>query len=92
MTDYEELKATLESPGMKLIAKQLKAVHRGCYPKYKQAHTMQEVIELQTTQWVIDKVLPDIINALMNKHVPPKTPAKSEEWWHFWTWLAKILK
>ena len=92
MTDYEQIKATLDSPGMKLIAKGLRAHHKAVYRKYRDCGSMDEMLNLQTVQKVIDTTLPQIITGLMNKHVEPKTPKASPEWWHFWQWFEKTTR
>lgn len=92
MTDYEKIKATLESPGMKLIAKGLKAHHKAVYAKYRTCGSMEELLNLQTVQKVIDTTLPQILNSLMNKHIEMKPPQKSPEWWEFGEWIKRMLK
>jgi len=92
MTDYEKIKATMDSAGMKLIAKGLKAHHRAVYKQYRSCGSMDELLNLQTIQKVIDTTLPQIITNLMNKHVEPKTPKSSLEWWHFWEWFKTISR
>ena len=92
MSDYEAVKATLDSPGMAIIVKGLKAHHRAIYAKYRTCGSMDELLNLQTVQKVIDTTLPQILTGIMNRHVEPKTPAKSPEWWRWSEWLKNITK
>lgn len=92
MTDYQKIKATLESPGMKLIVAELKRTHRNVYGKYRKCGSMDELLNLQTLQKVIDTELPRILNHLMNRHVDPKTPPKSPDWWRFDEWFNKLFR
>ena len=92
MTDYEAVKATIDSPGAKIIAKAMMEHHQAIYAKYRTCGSMDELLNLQTIQKVIDTTLPQILTNILNKHVEPKTPAKSPEWWRFGEWLVKMLK
>lgn len=91
MTDYEEIKATLESKGMKLIVKELRGIHKGVYRRYKDC-SPNELVHLQQLQKLIDTTVPQIIERLMNKHLEPRIHKKTEEWWHFDKWIKKLFR
>ena len=92
MSDYKEVQATINSAGAKIIAKAMMDHHQAIYAKYRTCGSMDELLNLQTIQKVIDTTLPQILTGILNKHVEPKTPPKSEEWWRFDKWLVKMLK
>lgn len=89
MTDYEEIKATLESKGAKIILHELRNVHKATYRRYREC-SPDELIHLQQLQKLIDTTLPGILERLMNKHLD-KTK-KSPEWWHFAEWFRSKLR
>jgi len=87
-TPYQEIKETLESPGMKHIVKALRAHHKAAYRKYRDCGSMEELLNLQSIQKVIDTTLPQVVERLMNAHVKPvkpNTPRKLE--WLFESWV-----
>lgn len=86
MSAYSDIKATLDSPGMKYIVKALREYHKGCYRKY-QTCTIEQLAHIQATQKFIHTDLPMLISMLMNAHVPPK---KKKEWF-FEAWIAKFV-
>lgn len=90
MSKYEEIKATLESPGMKHIVRGLRAHHKAVYRKYRECGSMEELLNLQTVQKVIDTTLPQIVEKIMNSHLDPKKDTNPSLWFRFTEWVAKI--
>lgn len=91
-TMHEEVKATLESAGMKHIVRALRAHHKAAYRKYRNCGSVEQMLNLQTVQKVIDTTLPQIIEGLMNSHIPEpaiKGAPKRKEW-SFADWIARI--
>jgi len=87
MSVYADIKATLDSPGAALIVAELKRKHRKAYAEYRKCANIEQLYYLQALQKVIDTAIPEILDDLMNRHVEPKTPKTSPEWWHFWAWF-----
>ena len=92
MSIYQDVSATLESPGAKIILAELKRRHRRAYSEYRKCSNLEQLYYLQALQKVIDTAIPEILDDLMNRHVDKKTPAKSPEWWRFKTWFEKVGK
>lgn len=100
MSDYNDLKETLGSPGMKLIVRALRSAHKATYRKYRTIATERELAHLQAIQNVIQVFLPQEIEKLMNRHLvdekgePRQTPTKKspwyKDWWWFESWVEKI--
>jgi len=93
MSTYTDIKETLESPGMKHIVRALRNVHKSAWREYRQCKDVAHLSRVQTTQFVIDTLIPEVIEKLMNAHIPaPDRPAKikTPEWWKFWEWARKI--
>lgn len=81
MSAYQDIKDTLESPGMKYIVQALRAHHKACYRQYRSCGSMEELLNLQSAQKVIDTTLPQVIEKLMNAHIDqPKTGPRKQEW------------
>ena len=94
MTEYEQVKATLDSPGMKLIVRELRKTHKSVYKKYRSCGSMDELLNLQTLQKVIDTELPRVLEKLMNRHLEEEKNKKTvaAEWWHFSKWFEKFTR
>lgn len=92
MSIYQDVSKTLESPGAKIILAELKRKHRKAYAEYRKCGNLEQLYYLQALQKVIDTAIPEILNDLMNRHVEPKTPKDSKEWWKFWTWFETKSK
>ena len=92
MSDYDDIKAVLESPGMKLITRELNRRHIAASLEYRNASTMEQVLNLQSLQKVIDTALPEIYEELMNKHIEQRPRQRSHEWWDVSAWIKKVLQ
>lgn len=92
MSDYTDIKETLESPGMKLIMLELDRKHKSAGKKYRECSDMEQVFYLQALQTVIDTAIPEIMTSLMNKHIEPHIGKKSPEWWHFAEWFKQLFR
>ena len=92
MSDYTDIKETLESPGMKLITRELDRRHKAASLKYRSCSDMDQVFYLQSLQTVIDTALPEIYEELMNKHLDKKIHRRTPEWWNVKEWISKILQ
>lgn len=89
---YQQIKDTLDSPGMKHIRNALHAYHKAQWKAYRQCRTEVDLAKIQTAQHVIDTVIPAIIEGLMNKHIPPQKhedAKRTGEWWKFWEWFKR---
>lgn len=81
MSAYQEIKDTLDSPGMKLIVRALRAHHKAVYRQYRNCGSMEQLLNLQTVQKVIDTTIPQVLEQLLNAHVEqPKNGPKKQEW------------
>jgi len=92
MSIYQDVSATLESQGAKLILSELKRRHRKAYAEYRKCSNIEQLYYLQALQKVIDTAIPEILADLMNRHVDSKTPKNSPEWWRFDKWFTTNSK
>jgi hypothetical protein len=95
MTPYQELNVTLESPGMRRILRVLRAYHKAQWREYRKCKTEVELAKVQTAQIMIDTVIPGIVEALMNAHIPEQErdrARKRGEWWHWREWYDREIK
>lgn len=90
MSVHQDIKDTLESPGMKHIVRELRAHHKMVYRKYRDVGSPEQLLNLQTIQKVIDTTIPSIIEKLMNKHVVPAPGKPMKQEWFFMDWINKI--
>lgn len=91
MSQYQEIKDTLESPGMKYIVAALRAKHKAVFREYRKCGSIEQLLNLQTIQKVIDTTLPELMEQLMNKHVvQPLPPAKKKQEWFFMEWVKRF--
>jgi hypothetical protein len=86
MTPQEEVRATLNSPGMKIIARELRALHKAAFLQYRGCQDIVMLTKVQTTQFVLDTLIPKTIEKLMKD----EKPVPEKEKWSFWAWLKNI--
>jgi hypothetical protein len=95
MSAYDEIKATIESPGMGYILRALRAEHKRLWREYRACRTEVDLAKVQTAQLMIDRTLPGILEGLMNAHIPKDRrdiAKKRGEWWSWLPWYEKHIK
>lgn len=86
---YQEIKATLESPGMKHIVWALRSYHKSQWRSLRDCPP-ERLQEIQSVMKAIDTALPLIIETLMNKHLDPKKDKDPSLWFRFNEYASQI--
>ena len=93
MSIYTDIQETLDSPGMKHVARALRQYHKRQWLEYKACKTEVDLAKIQTAQLMIDTVIPAILERLMNQHISEAERDKAKkngEWWDWRFWFSKI--
>jgi hypothetical protein len=88
-TQYEDIKETLDSAGMKHIVRAFRSYHKSQWRALRDC-SPERVREIQAVMKAIDTAMPLVLENLLNKHLDAKKESDRSIWFIFADWVKKF--